>query len=91
MHYYIKQLAVDVEDVVERLVFDIEQIQEDMSGNGLIFLRLKEMGEKLVSVLEISKKQRLVRNEKSTQTGAFLRLLNQPFIVFIDCIKIMSD
>ena len=56
MNYYIKQLVVDVEDVVERLVSDIEQVQEDIPESDLNFSMLEEMREKLVSVLEISEK-----------------------------------
>lgn len=58
MNYYVRQLAVDVEEAVEKLVSDIEQIQEDIPENDLDFLRLEEMREKLVSVLEISEKLR---------------------------------
>ena len=55
MNYYVRQL-VDVEDVVERLVSDIEQVQEDIPESDLNFSMLEEMREKLVSVLEISEK-----------------------------------
>lgn len=58
MNYYIKQLAVDVEDAIEELVSDIEQIQEDIPESDVNFSSLEEMREKLVSVLEISKKMR---------------------------------
>lgn len=56
MNYYVRQLVVDVEDVVERLVSDIEQVQEDIPESDLNFSMLEEMREKLVSVLEISEK-----------------------------------
>ena len=56
MNYYVRQLVVDVEDVVERLVSDIEQVQEDIPESDLNFSTLEEMREKLVSVLEISEK-----------------------------------
>ncbi len=58
MNYYIKQLVVDVEDAIEKLVSDIEQIQEDIPESDLNFSSLEEMREKLVSVLEISEKMR---------------------------------
>ena len=56
MNYYVRQLVVDVEDVVERLVSDIEQVQEDIPESDLNFSMLEEMREKLVSVLEVSEK-----------------------------------
>ena len=56
MNYYVRQLVVDVEDVVERLVSDIEQVQEDIPESDLNFSMLEDMREKLVSVLEISEK-----------------------------------
>lgn len=49
---------VDVEDAIEKLVSDIEQIQEDIPESDLNFSSLEEMREKLVSVLEISEKMR---------------------------------
>lgn len=58
MNYYIKQLVVDVEDAIEKMVSDIEQIQEDIPESDLNFSSLEEMREKLVSVLEISEKMR---------------------------------
>lgn len=58
MNYYVKQLVVDVEESIEKLVTEIEQIQEDIPESDLDFLRLEEMREKLVSVLEISEKLR---------------------------------
>ncbi len=58
MNYYIKQLVVDVEDAIEKMVSDIEQIQEDIPESDLNFSSLEEMREKLVSVLEISEKMK---------------------------------
>lgn len=49
---------VDVEDAIEKMVSDIEQIQEDIPESDLNFSSLEEMREKLVSVLEISEKMR---------------------------------
>lgn len=49
---------VDVEDAIEKMVSDIEQIQEDIPESDLNFSSLEEMREKLVSVLEISEKMK---------------------------------
>ncbi len=56
MNYYVKQLVVDMEDMSERLVSDIEQIQEDMPESDVNFSRLEKIREKLISISEITEK-----------------------------------
>ncbi|MBC9709514.1 MAG: hypothetical protein H9W80_09850 [Enterococcus sp.] len=56
MNLYVRQLVVDVEDQVEKWIFEIEQIQEDLPESAEEFSRLEELKEKFNSVLEISEK-----------------------------------
>lgn len=56
MNYYVKQLVADMEDMSERLVSDIEQIQEDMPESDVNFSRLEKIREKLISISEITEK-----------------------------------
>lgn len=45
-----------MEDMSERLVSDIEQIQEDMPESDVNFSRLEKIREKLISISEITEK-----------------------------------
>lgn len=58
MNYYVKQLVADMEDMSERLVSDIEQIQKDMPESDVNFSRLEEIREKLISISGIAEKIR---------------------------------
>lgn len=56
VNYFVLQLASDVEDVLERLVKEIEQIQEDIAECDVNFLNLEEMKKNLSMALEVAEK-----------------------------------
>ncbi len=56
MNLYVRQLVADVEDQVEKWIFEIEQIQEDLPESAEEFLKLEKLKEKFNSVLGISER-----------------------------------
>lgn len=53
MNYHAVQLAVDGIEWIEKYIEEIEQIQEDIPESDVIFSRLEEAREKLISIQEI--------------------------------------